>query len=197
MGRRGASTGTRTQAAAGGADGASLALRLTIGPMLVAHGLNKVAGPGGIEGTTNWFRALGLEPAAVHARLAAATEVTAGTLVTLGALGPLPEAAVIGLMTTAALTDHRAKGFFVFKGGVEYVAVVGAVAAVIAGLGHGRLSVDGKLGRTRRGGPAALAAVALGAGAAGALLTTSYRPEPSDAAGAPETPPAGDDAHSA
>jgi putative oxidoreductase len=54
-------------------DFASLALRATIGPMLIAHGTNKVFGSGGLEGTTRWFEALGLRPAAVHARMAAAT----------------------------------------------------------------------------------------------------------------------------
>ena len=50
-------------------------------------------------------------------------------LLTLGAASPLPSAAAIGLMTTAARTDHKGKGFFVFKGGWEYTAVVSLVAA--------------------------------------------------------------------
>ena len=80
----------------------ALLLRLALGPMLITHGYNKVKGSGGLEGTTKWFDALGLKPAWVHARLAAATEIGAGTLITIGALNPLPAAAVIGLMTTAA-----------------------------------------------------------------------------------------------
>ncbi|MBW8822488.1 MAG: DoxX family membrane protein, partial [Streptomyces sp.] len=43
-----------------GHDAAALALRATLGPMLFAHGWNKVAGPGGLKGTTGWFEALGL-----------------------------------------------------------------------------------------------------------------------------------------
>ncbi len=117
-------------------------LRLTIGPMLIVHGYNKVFGQGGLEGTTRWFDALGLHPAHVHARLAAATEIGAGTMLTLGAASPLPAAAAIGLMTTAARTDHKGKGFFIFRNGWEYVGVVGAVSAVIAALGPGRFSVD-------------------------------------------------------
>ena len=57
---------------AGERDFASLALRAAIGPMLIAHGSNKVFGSGGLAGTTRWFEALGLRPAAVHARMAAA-----------------------------------------------------------------------------------------------------------------------------
>ncbi|MDI5910257.1 DoxX family protein, partial [Streptomyces sp. 12257] len=60
-----------------GHDAAALVLRATLGPMLFAHGWNKVAGPGGLKGTTGWFEALGLKPAEVHARMAAGTEMAA------------------------------------------------------------------------------------------------------------------------
>ena len=169
-------------------DFAALALRTAIGPMLVLHGHNKVFGSGGLTGTTGWFESLGLRPAAVHARMAAATEMGAGTLITLGAANPLPTAAVVGLMATAAATDHRGKGFFVFKGGWEYTAVVALAATALAGLGNGRWSVDRLLGRKERSGAlAAIGAVALGLAGAGALLASSYRPskdEPTEAADA-------------
>src|SRR5580698_5850218 len=159
-------------------DFAALVLRAAIGPMLIAHGTNKVFGAGGLEGTTGWFEALGLRPAAVHARMAAATEIGAGALITLGAANPLPSAAVVGLMATAAATDHRGKGFFVFKGGWEYTAVVSAVAVAIAGLGHGRWSVERLLRRKSRSGVGvALGAAAFGLVAAGGLLAATYRPD--------------------
>jgi putative oxidoreductase len=153
-------------------------LRLTIGPMLMVHGYNKVFGSGGLDGTTRWFDGLGLQPAHVHARLAAATELGAGSLITLGAASPLPAAAAIGLMTTAARTDHRGKGFFMFRNGWEYVGVVGAVSAAMAALGPGRYSIDHLIGRERSGLHWALAAAALGVVNAAALLAISYRPKP-------------------
>jgi putative oxidoreductase len=159
------------------ADIPALLLRLALGPMLITHGYNKVFGSGGLEGTTKWFDGLGLRPAWLHARLAATTEITAGALITVGALNPIPAAAVIGLMTTAAATDHRGKGFFIFKGGWEYVAVVGTAAAALASLGYGRFSLDHLLGRHRSGPGWALAAAAVGLGNAGALLASSYRPD--------------------
>ncbi len=166
-------------------DFAALALRTAIGPMLVLHGHNKVFGSGGLTGTTGWFESLGLRPAAVHARMAAATEMGAGTLITLGAANPLPTAAVVGLMATAAATDHRGKGFFVFKGGWEYTAVVALAATALAGLGNGRWSVDRLLGRKERSGAsAAIGAVALGLAGAGALLASSYRPSKDEPAAA-------------
>jgi putative oxidoreductase len=158
-------------------DFAALVLRAAIGPMLIAHGTNKVFGAGGLEGTTGWFDSLGLQPAAVHARMAAATEIGAGALMTLGVGNPLPSAAVVGLMTTAAATDHRGKGFFVFKGGWEYTAIVAAAATALAGLGNGKWSADRLFGRKARSGTAsALGAATLGVVSAAALLAATYRP---------------------
>ena len=160
-----------------GHDVAALVLRATLGPMLFAHGWNKVAGPGGLKGTAGWFEALGLRPAEVHARMAAGTEMAAGVGITLGAANPLPAAAAVGLMTVAARTDHRGKGFFVFKGGWEYVGVVGGAAVALAALGPGRYSLDGVLRRQRAGAGPALLAVGVGTASAAALLAACYRPE--------------------
>ena len=158
-------------------DLASLLLRLTVGPMIFTHGYNKVFGKGGLKGTTGWFDALGLKPAHVHARMAAATEMGSGTLITLGAASPLPAAAVVGLMATAARTDHRGKGFFVFKGGWEYVGVVGVVATVMAAMGPGRISVDAARGKHRSGVLYGLFAAVMGVASAAGLLAASYRPD--------------------
>jgi len=165
-----------------GSDIGTLILRLTVGPMMIAHGLNKVRGPGGLEGTAKYFRSLGLEPAAVHARVAAATEIGTGTLLTVGAMTPWASAGVIGIMATASATDHKGKGFFIFKGGWEYVAVVGAAAAAISALGPGRFSVDAIRGKRRSGIHLAALSTAIGVGAAAGLLATSRRD-------ADETPP--------
>ncbi len=174
---RAAPTGAASSGAAG-LDAGALLLRMAVGPMLAYHGYNKVAGEGGLSGTTAWFEALGLRPGAVHARVAAATEIGAGTAITLGAGMPLPAAAVVGLMTVAARTDHRGKGFFVFKGGWEYTAVVGGAAAALAALGSGRWSVDALVGNRRSGARWSLAAAVVGVAAALGLLATSYHPEP-------------------
>ena len=160
-----------------GRDVAALLLRATLGPMLFAHGYNKVAGPGGLQGTTGWFEALGLKPAEVHARMAAGTEMAAGVGLTLGVANPLPAAATVGLMTVAARTDHRGKGFFVFKGGWEYVGVVGGAAVALAALGNGKYSVDGLIGRQRSGLKPALFAAGLGTVAAVGMLKACYRPD--------------------
>jgi putative oxidoreductase len=127
-------------------------LRLALGPMLIAHGYNKVFGPGGMGGTERWFQALGLQPAWLHARTAAATEIAVGLLLIAGLLTTFAVAGCIGLMLVAGRTDHRDKGFFVFKGGWEYVAFVALSASPLALLGPaGLLSITPSTSRLPAG----------------------------------------------
>ena len=156
-------------------DVATLVLRLALGPMLVLHGLNKVRG--GLSGTAGWFESLGLRPGGLHARVAAATEIGAGVLVTLGLLTGLSATAFVGLMTVAALTDHRGKGYFIFKGGAEYGVLVAMVAVGLAVVGPGRWSLDSALGLDLAGLGWGAVALVGGLAAAAALLATSYRPQ--------------------
>lgn len=176
MGRKKASRASASPSS--GADAAALLLRASVGPMLITHGYNKVWGGGGLTGTTGWFESLGLKPAHVHARLAAATEIGAGSLLTIGAASPLPAAAIVGLMSVAARTDHKGKGFFIFKGGWEYVGVVAAAAIASATLGSGKYSFDALVGTRRAGVKWGLAAAAFGVANAAVVIATSYKPEP-------------------
>jgi putative oxidoreductase len=150
-----------------------LLVRLVLGPVLVVHGLNKVVGPGGLDGTTRWFDGLGLRPAWLHARLAAATELGAGTLLALGLLTGLDATAFVGLMAVAALTDHRGKGFFVFRGGYEYTLVIGVVALGLAAAGPGGWSLDRAFGLHLSGAVWAVVALVGGLGAAAVLLVAA------------------------
>lgn len=153
-----------------------LLVRLAIGPMLFVHGWNKVFGGGGIGGTAGWFESLGLRPGRVHAWLAALTEMGAGVLMTLGIVTGLASVAFVGLMAVALLTDHRGKGYFVFKGGWEYTALVAMVAIGMAAAGPGAWSLDEVLGLDVAGGGWAAIAAFGGLGAAIILLSLCYRP---------------------
>lgn len=157
-----------------------LILRLSLGPMLVLHGWNKVFGAGGLAGTQGWFESLGLRPAWLHARVAPLNEIGAGVLMTLGLLNGLAAMAFVGLMLVATFTDHRGKGYFVFKGGWEYTVLVAMVAVAIAALGPGEWSLDHAVGLDLAGAGWAVAAAVGGAAAAGLLMLTSYRPSASD-----------------
>ncbi|MGL4745677.1 MAG: DoxX family protein [Dermatophilaceae bacterium] len=153
-----------------------LVVRLALGPMLVVHGWNKVFGGGGLSGTAGWFDSLGLRPGWLHARLAAATEIGAGVLVTVGLFTGPAGMAFVGLMTVAAFTDHRGKGYFVFAGGWEYVVLVATVAVGLVSVGPGEWSLDAVLGLDLAGPGWAVVAAVGGVLAAAALLATSYRP---------------------
>ncbi|MGL5909030.1 MAG: DoxX family protein [Phycicoccus sp.] len=159
-----------------GVDLGMLVVRLALGPMLVVHGWNKVFGEGGLSGTAGWFDSLGLRPGRLHARVAAATEIGAGVLVTSGLLTGLAGMAFVGLMTVAALTDHRGKGYFVFAGGWEYVVLVAMVAVGLVSVGPGDWSLDAALGLDLAGPAWAVVAAVGGVLAAGVLLAASYRP---------------------
>lgn len=153
-----------------------LLLRLALGPMLVLHGWNKVFGAGGLAGTEGWFASLGLRPAWLHARIAPVNEIGAGILMTLGLLNGLAAMAFVGLMLVATFTDHRGKGYFVFKGGWEYTVLVAMIAVAVAALGPGEWSLDHALGLDLAGLAWAAAALLGGAAAAAALMLASYRP---------------------
>ncbi|WP_456698406.1 DoxX family protein [Aeromicrobium sp. P5_D10] len=153
-----------------------LILRLALGPMLLLHGCNKVWGGGGLAGTEGWFRSLGLRPAWLHARIAPVNEIGAGILMTLGLLNGLAAMAFVGLMLVATFTDHRGKGYFVFKGGWEYTVLVAMAAVAIAALGPGAWSLDHAFGLDLAGTGWAVAAALGGAAAAAVLMAVSYRP---------------------
>ena len=155
-----------------------LVMRLALGLMLVAHGMNKVLGGGGLAGTARWFEGLGLRPGWLHARLAAASEMAAGAFMAAGLLFPLAGAGFVGLMLVAAQTDHRGKGFFVFKGGWEYVGLVGVVTVCLVCIGPGEWSLDHAFGWSLAGTGYAATAVAVGCVAALGLLAVARRPSP-------------------
>jgi putative oxidoreductase len=98
---------------------------------------------------------------------------------------PLAGAACIGLMTVAAVTDHRGKGFFVFKGGWEYVALIAVISAALVSTGPGRYSADTAAG-WRLAGPgwAGLAILAGVAAAGGLYVAATRRPESAASAAA-------------
>ncbi|WP_067864882.1 DoxX family protein [Nocardia shimofusensis] len=156
-------------------------LRLVIGVIMIAHGVNHWIGGGKIPGTARWFAGLGLRNGILQAWLSVITEIGAGALLILGLLTPFAAAAIISVMLVAGLLAHRKNGFFVFREGYEYVLTL-AVACLALGLtGPGELSVDHAAGiviDSWAGG-----AIALGVGVLGtaALLAAFYRPQPAPA----------------
>ncbi len=158
-----------------------LALRLAVGGLMTGHGLQKLngsfGGPG-LEGTAQMMGNLGLHPAKHQARAAALSETLGGALTAAGFLSPLGPAMITGTMAVAIAKVHGKNGVWVTKGGYEYNLVLIAAALTVAGEGPGKLSIDGILRKQRRGSLWAVAAGALGAGAAVATMKLAERMAP-------------------
>jgi len=157
-----------------GMDIGRTALRLTIGPLFVGHGTQKLFGwfgGHGLDGTAGFFEnSLGLKPGKRHAAAAGASETLGGVLLTLGALTPVAAGLITGTMITAIRNVHAPKGPWVTEGGYEYNAVLIAAVLALTADGPGRPSVDASVLPRFKGNALALAQFA-GAAAAATYLT--------------------------
>jgi len=165
-------------------DLALLLLRVGLGAVFLAHGINHIFGGGKIAGTGRWFESLGMKPGILHAWTASVTEIGAGALLVLGLLTPLGGAGVVGVMLVAWITNHRGNGFFIFRPGEgwEYVMTLTLVGLVVATLGPGYWSIDGHVGALQDlwGWPGFGIALGAGGGGAALLLLVTWRPERPD-----------------
>lgn len=124
----------------------SLALRLPLGVIFVAHGTQKLFawfGGYGLEGTGQFMASQGLEPGFLMALLAGSAEFFGGLALLLGLL-VRPAAFVLAfLVLVAGLVVHASAGLFLSNGGYEFALALlsGSVSLVL--LGGGKLSVDG------------------------------------------------------
>jgi len=158
---------------------ALLLLRLALGVVFLAHGINHVFRGGKIAGTGRWFASLGMKPGVVHAWLASLTEIASGALLLVGFLTPLAGAGVVGTMLVAWITNHLKNGFFIFRPGegYEYVMTLTLLGLGVAGLGAGEWSLDHAVGIFEHPSMTGflIGLVAGGGGAAG-LLAVFWRP---------------------
>ena len=157
-----------------------LLLRVTLGGVMLAHGINHIIGGGKITGTAGWFESLGMRPGILHAWLASITEIAAGVLLVAGLATSLAAAAALGVLLVAWITNHRGNGFFTFRPGEgwEYVMVLSAIGLAVGGLGAGGWSLDHALDLDWFAGASGLAiTAAAGAGGAALLLAGFWRPD--------------------
>jgi putative oxidoreductase len=121
-----------------------LAVRGTVGLLLVGHGAQKlfgVFGGLGLDGTAKAFGTMGYTPAKFFAWLTGASELTGGLLLVLGLLTPLGAAAIIGVMVNAIVTVHWSHGVWAPEG-FEFPFLVAMVSTGLGFTGPGRLSLD-------------------------------------------------------
>ena len=128
-------------------DWASLVLRVGLGIMFFAHGLQmafgKLGGPG-VQGFSKMLSDLGMAPALVWAYVAAYSVLIGGAFLILGILTRISCVVLIIFMGVAMLKVHITKGFFITNGGYEYnfIAICALLALIL--LGAGKFSIMNK-----------------------------------------------------
>ncbi|MET9201468.1 DoxX family membrane protein [Gordonia sp. NPDC003585] len=140
-----------------------LLLRVAVGAVALAHGLQKLfgwwSGPGlsGFEDmlVNSANSSIGFNPdfAKPLAILGALSETLGGAMVILGLLTPVGASAILGTMLIAAAYKTTLAGgfsFFAAVGGVEYELTLAVAAAVIILTGPGLYSLDFPYGWARR-----------------------------------------------
>jgi putative oxidoreductase len=147
-------------------DIATLALRVWLGTVMLAHGINHARS---LDGTASWFESKGFRQARLNARASAFGEIAIGLGLVVGLLTATATAGLVATMTVAFGSIHRFAGFFVFKRpdeGWEYVATLAVAAVATATIGPGDISLDAALGIDE----ALSGWVGLGIGLAGVLI---------------------------
>lgn len=152
-------------------DAGILLARIVIGPLMAAHGAQKLFGwfgGYGLAGTGGFFENLGFKPGRFFAAVAAITEILSGVLLTLGLFGPVGSALLISVMVVAAISVHGQNGLFAQNNGFELPLVYAIIAAAVALTGPGAYSLDAVLGLTSLWTPG-VTLVVLGVGIVGGL----------------------------
>jgi len=116
-----------------GADMALLLLRVALGGVFLAHGVQKLMGMDAIIG---FFASIGF--AAWVAWLVAIAETVAGALMIAGVMTNFAAWTMIIILIVAIAKVHLANGFWSMKGGYEYQFFMILTALAVAHLGAGK-----------------------------------------------------------
>ena len=118
-----------------------LVLRLGIGIMFMAHGLQMAfglfKGPG-VNGFSNMLSGLGFVPAIFWSYVASYTVLLGGIFLILGIQTRGAATLLLVFILTAAIKVHLSKGFFLSNGGLEYNFVIAAACLALILLGPGK-----------------------------------------------------------
>ncbi|MFW0791920.1 DoxX family protein [Gordonia sp. CPCC 205333] len=144
-------------------DAGLLLLRVAVGLIAMAHGVQKLlgwwSGPG-LNGFEDFLLnadnpAIGFAPQAAHTLsiVGPIVETGAGALLVLGLLTPLAASGLLGTMIIAAtyrVTLHGSFSFFAMADGVEYELLLVICAAALILTGPGRIALDSRWGWSKR-----------------------------------------------
>lgn len=126
---------------------ASLVLRIGLGIMFMAHGLQKTfglfGGPGP-KGFSEMLSGLGFAPAIFWAYLAAYVELIGGLCLILGFLVRTSASLLLILIVVATLKVHLTKGFFLSSGGFEYNFIIISICIALMLMGPGKYGINSK-----------------------------------------------------
>jgi putative oxidoreductase len=126
-------------------DIAMLVLRVGIGTIFVAHGLQKLLGWWGGPGWEGWkgfIGYLGLKPPLFWASISLVAELGGGLALIAGLIVPLAAAGLVAQSITLLIKVHWPNGFWSPQGGIEFPLAFGAGAFAVQLLGPGAWSVD-------------------------------------------------------
>lgn len=126
-----------------GTDWALALLRVVIGSVFLAHGLQKVV-VWGVSGGAPFFRDAGIPLPEVAAPLVAGIETLAGAAVLVGWFTRSAAGLLAAVMLVAALVVHLPHGFFL-PNGAEFTITLAGACLAIAIAGPGQLSFDARL----------------------------------------------------
>lgn len=128
-------------------DWSCLVLRLGLGIMFVAHGLQMAyglfKGPG-IKGFSAVLSSLGFTPAIVWAYVGAYTTLVGGLFLISGLFTRTSALFLLIFIVVAGIKVHLKKGFFLADGGFEYTFVIASVCLALVIQGAGKFSLLNK-----------------------------------------------------
>jgi putative oxidoreductase len=160
-----------------------LVVRVVVGVVMIAHGLQKLGylGGDGLAATAGMLARQGFAPGRLWATAVAAAEAGGGLLLLLGLLGPVGPALIVTDLLVAMWTVHWPRGFFITKGGIEFTLVLIGTSVGLALTGFGAWSLDAVVGLVA---PDWLVIVVLALAVVAAAISLGVRRSPS-------SPPAG------
>ncbi|MDD8060810.1 MULTISPECIES: DoxX family protein [Shewanella] len=128
----------------------TLALRVPVGIIFMAHGAQKLFGwfgGYGLEGTGQWMASIGMEPGVLMAFMAGSAEFFGGLFILLGLL-TRPAAVVLAFtMVIAIASVHLSNGLFMSNNGYEFALALLAASVSLALSGSGKVALDNALTR--------------------------------------------------
>ncbi len=134
-----------------------LVLRVALGVVFIAHGLQNAFGWWGglgLQGFKETLTEAGYQNANLLTYLAAGGQIASGVLLVLGLFTPVAGAVALAFLVNSVLATFTAQrengGLFVFGTEAEYLLVLLAATATIILAGPGRYGFDGGRGWARR-----------------------------------------------